>query len=443
MSQTQNLPQSRPGRERQAVYARILVISLGLIYLINMGFSMYGGSVANTYMTEALDMSKSTLGIGFSLFTLVQGMSGIVVLLSIYKLGVKLTLLLGGLIILVGALLMRFSVTAGWQYVVIYGGVVGLGVGFGTVLPVTTSITLWFDKRRALAMSVVLTVGGLGGLVAAPLVDWVVTSAERGWQAGWELVALAIAISCLITILFVREEHTRTHSTENSTPATFLNGNLAGTGIPNGRGVYRTSKVWETADAMRSPMLWLFALGSLGFSAPLMLCVAHSAIHLRDLGVAPSMASMSLGLLTMFSITGRLLAGFLGDRIEPRLIWATSLLLLALGCLTIIRAGTAPTIVLFTFLVGAGFGAAYVCRPITIGNYFGTAAFASINGILGSILTVFVAVVPFLGGLARDARGSYTLAFVGIALFSAVSSLCLFAVREPQDKHSTEIAKGR
>jgi MFS family permease len=173
-------------------------------------------------------------------------------------------------------------------------------------------------------------------------------------------------------------------------------------------------------------------MGSLGFVAPFMLCVAHSALHLRDLGVAPSTASTALGLLTAFSIVGRLGAGFLGDRIEPRLLWSVSLFLMAGGCLAIIQAEAIAVVVLYTILVGVGFGGAYVCRTITIGNYFGTKAFASINGILGSVLTVFAAAAPWLGGLARDALGSYNLVFVLTGILSILGSLCLLVAKEPK-----------
>lgn len=273
-------------------------------------------------------------------------------------------------------------------------------------------------------------------MVAAPLVDWVVTQTERGWKAGWELVMLASAISCLLTVLFVREKAIRD---SEDTP-----GHLSSASDDRGDGststraakVYRTTKDWKTADAFRSPTLWLFAIGSLGFVVPFMVCIAHSALHLRDLGIAPSAASLALGMFTAFSIAGRLVAGFLGDRIEPRLLWAVFLFLLAGGCLAITQARTIPVVILYALLVGLGFGGAFICRTITIGNYFGVGAFASIDGILGTMLTIFGATTPWLGGLIRDTQGSYALAFVGIAILSSLGGLCLLMVKEPKESRA-------
>jgi MFS family permease len=419
-------------KERSKRYLWILVPALWLVYLINMGFPMYGGSVANTYMTDSLHMSRSTLGAGFSLFSLFQGLCGVVVLLFINRSGVRFTLLVGALLILAGALLMSFAVTASWHYVIVYGIVLGLGVGFGTVLPITTSVTHWFGGKRALAMALVLTAGGIGGLVAAPVIDWVVTSSARGWKEGWELIALAAALAAATTLLFVRERPPNPKPQQRAA-ANGLVRAASGPPAAAAKRVYRTETDWEVAEAFKSPELWLFAAGSVAFTAPFMLCVAHSVLHLRDMGVPPSTASMSLGLLTILSIGGRLVAGFLGDRIEPRFIWSVALVLLGLGCLALIRANTLTAIAIYASLVGVGFGAAYVCRPIAIGNYFGTSPFASINGILSSVLTLFSSATPLVGGLVHDRQGSYSLAFVGVAVLAGLGSLCLLLIRRPQE----------
>ena len=161
MNKTDGIQQPTSSQTAEATYAWVMVVSLGLIYLINMGFPVYGGSIANTYMTESLGMSRSSLGAGFSFFSLFQGFSGIIVLLSIRRLGVKPTILVGCVLILFSASVIRFSVTQSWQYIIAYGVIMGLGVGSGTVLPITTSFTLWFSTKRALAMSLVLALGDL------------------------------------------------------------------------------------------------------------------------------------------------------------------------------------------------------------------------------------------------------------------------------------------
>lgn len=409
----------------------ILVGVLWVVYLINMGFPMYGGTVANTYMTDALGMSRGVLGAGFALFTFFQGASGVLVLLCINRRGVRVTLLVGALLIICGALLMRLAVTSSWQYVITYGLVLGLGVGFGAVLPITTLVTHRFSEKRALAMSLVLTAGGVGGLVAAPLVDRVIRAAGGDWRAAWILVAAASAVAALVTLLFIRDKPVDPEAEAGTAPAILPEDPLSNATLVDTGRVHRTVRDWRAEEALRSPALWLFGVGSLAFTAPFMLCVAHSVIHLRDLGHPSALASMSIGLLTIFSIVGRLVAGVWGDRFEPRLIWSASLILIALGCLALIRASSLLSIVAYTFLVGNGFGAAYVCRPVAIANYFGASAFASINGVLSTVLTVFTAAIPYLGGLDHDIRGNYTITFVGVAAVAVMGTIGLLSIRPP------------
>jgi MFS family permease len=152
---------------------------------------------------------------------------------------------------------------------------------------------------------------------------------------------------------------------------------------------------------------------------------------LQALGLAPSATVVSISLLAAASTVGRLLAGLLGDRIDPRRVWSVALLMILAGCLVILNARTLISVVIYATLVGTGFGAAYVSRLAAIGHYFGAAAFASINGLLSPILTVFNSLTPFLGGLVYDALGSYALAFIGASAIAGGGIVCLLLIKSP------------
>ena len=56
-----------------------------------------------------------------------------------------------------------------WVFLLTFGVIAGVGVGFGTVVPVQTTVTQWFTEKRARAMAITLTASGFGGFIAAPL----------------------------------------------------------------------------------------------------------------------------------------------------------------------------------------------------------------------------------------------------------------------------------
>ena len=79
------------------------------------------------------------------------------------------------------------------------------------------------------------------------------------------------------------------------------------------------------------------------------------------------MYSLAIGL----SVVGRFTIAALGDRIEPRILFAVgSLCVLTGGVLFWFVSPESIWIAyLFPLLAGSGFGAAYVCIPTITGNY--------------------------------------------------------------------------
>ncbi|MEC8428375.1 MAG: hypothetical protein VXZ35_08115, partial [Pseudomonadota bacterium] len=73
--------------------------------------------------------------------------------------------------------------------------------------------------------------------------------------------------------------------------------------------------------------------------------------------------------------------------------------------------------------------------PIVLGNYFGAGSFATINGAVGPVLVLFVALVPVSGGYVFDRFGSYDLAFIAMGcvhLLGAVLSLVMLPPKHPE-----------
>jgi MFS family permease len=139
--------------------------------------------------------------------------------------------------------------------------------------------------------------------------------------------------------------------------------------------------------------------------------MGHGVVHLLDLGHGKELASFSVGLVVMCSIVGRLLGGWLGDRVEPRFIWSFSLAMMFAGVILLRNGSSTSVIYAYAATMGFGFGASYVCMITLVGNYFGVKSYAQIMGLLIPIGTVLAAFSPVLAGIAYDKYGSYEIAF--------------------------------
>ncbi|MFC1896893.1 MFS transporter, partial [Thermodesulfobacteriota bacterium] len=277
-----------------------------------------------------------------------------------------------------------------------------------------------------------------GAAKAEPILTKVIEMLGGSWKIGWVSVAVLSFGAGVISILFVKNKPSDLGQVPDGRSAPETTG-CSGSARSTMR-VYRTQYEWTSKQALRSLSFWLIFLGAVGFIVPHMLCVVHGVVHFMDKGFPKALAAASVGLLTLFSIFGRLAGGVLGDRIEPRFVWSGSLVVLLAGLFAVMGATSTVHIYLYAILVGLGFGAAYVCMVTMIGNYFGATAFASIMGVFSPAIIIVGAVSPFLAGWVFDSLGSYNPAFIGAALLCAAGCVALLAAKPGQPVGSSAVS---
>ncbi|HXU20971.1 MAG TPA: MFS transporter, partial [Verrucomicrobiae bacterium] len=72
---------------KQEFYGWKLVAVLFSLDFINMGFPYYGATVINGYMVREVAMSRSMIGLGFTLLNLFVGLAAVLVAISVVKFG--------------------------------------------------------------------------------------------------------------------------------------------------------------------------------------------------------------------------------------------------------------------------------------------------------------------------------------------------------------------
>ncbi len=155
--------------DEQPFYGWKLVTVLFALVFFNMGFPYYGGSVISGYMIHEIPMSRSTLGLGFTLINLFVGLASVFVAMSILKYGVRATFIVGSALICVGSLFMCLSVASKpWHYLIAFGVINGIGISFSTLFTAATAVTRWFRRYRGRAMGIALSSPGFAGFAVSP-----------------------------------------------------------------------------------------------------------------------------------------------------------------------------------------------------------------------------------------------------------------------------------
>ena len=395
--------------------------ALWVVIFVNMAFPLYGGSVINSYMAADFGLDRKTLGLIFSVFVLMTGLPGPLAAICVDKMGARFTLIMGSLAVVVSAILMGTVVDNSLSAIIVFGLIMGLGSLCGGLLSTQACIAFWFVRRRARSLSIIYIASSVGGIVAAPLLNYVI-SETGNWRMAWLLIAGLACISLIIIIVIVK-----------NTPqemGLLPDGDMQENDLVAPR-VHMTAEDWTMREVLRSPVLWGLLLSTIGMVSGFTLFIGHGIVHLKDLGHSPTMAAMAMSIMVAGGMTGKTIVGIFGDRVEPRYLWIAGLIIFSFGLVWVVNAETMGDIVIFSFCLGIGSGSVMVLLMVTLSHYFGSKVFAQLTGLTLAVLTMASSSSPLIGGYLYDLTGSYAETFYSIAVLCCVGVVTLLIIRPP------------
>lgn len=413
---------------QQKFYGWKLCGALWFLYLLNMGFPLYGGAVINTYMMKEFAMDRTTFGLGFTLLNFFIGVPSMIVAMAIGKWSIKTTFAIGSAFICAGALWMAFVASQPWHYLVGFGVLIGTGIGFGTIVPLSTTIIRWFKRYRGRAMAVTMTASGFAGFIGAPMMNKILASNGGDWRQAWLIVAGIAIAAGIIAFLYVRERPEDLGQIVDGEPETVPHDQAATTLS------LATKHSWSPSEAYKTRSFWMVVIGSFACQFPFFFFTAHWMLHLRGVGINPADAAMAMGVFTMGGIAGRLIGGWLMDKMAARYAFMLGILCYVVGSFLAISVTASTLTIAFiaASLYGAGFGWTFVCLNTVTGNFYGPAAFPKVNGMVLLLSALACSPAGIVGGKIFDAFKSYTPAFQLNVIICVIGIIALFFATIPQ-----------
>ena len=405
----------------KSFYGWKLLVVFWVIIVLNFTFPTFGTSVVNTYMAKAMHWNRKELGLAFSVFSLMAGLPGPLVARSINKFGIRFTLVVGTLLSSLGALLMALIVQTAFEAIIVFGIIVGAGVAMAGTIGPQVGMARWFHKKRARAISLLLTASGVGGCIAVPALNGMIARAGGNWRAAWWCMSAMSLVAALVAALFVKESPAQMGQTPDNEPLAVASPSPDPRASRAGHGVYKTTEDWTLGEALKSPTLWLLVPTYLGFFMGFFIYIAHGVSHLEGLGYAPGEAAKSIFVILISSLIGQFTVAALGDSVEPRLLSAVAVCLYGAGTLLAIHAVTPAVMYSYAILMGSGFGAAFTCMATILSNYYGLKVYPALLGITLPMGTILGAIGPVTAGYFYDRYGTYS------QIFSIVAALCFIS----------------
>jgi sugar phosphate permease len=348
-------------------------------------------------------------------------------------------LMLAGILMAGGALIGLANMSAAWMFYVFYV-FNALGYVCGGPLPNQVLLSRRFDRTRGRAMGIAYLGIGVGGALVPILSNWL--TASIGWRGSLATLGVLIVALSLPLAWFVddgEEGSARGHASPGREAS---HGDAsaierAGGGAPapvdkDGRERYDGHVPLGTV--LRSPAFYLIALGSMCSIAAVGGTNQHLKLFLSlDRQFSQTDASQIISLVLALSIAGRLMMGWLADRLPRKYVMVFIYLLIAVAIPVLLRGGSPSSMYLFAVIFGLGLGGEYMIIPLVAGDLFGVKVLGRVMGIVLTADGVAEATAPMLVGYLRDITGSYDAGFsvlIGAAILGALAIGLLPARRE-------------
>jgi len=393
-------------------YGYIIVASAFLILIAYSGARSAFGVFFNP-MAAQFGWSAAALSTAFSISIIMDGSFGIVLGQLTDKIGPRMVLTLSGIFIGVGYLLLS-TVSSIWQMYLLYGVVVGIGMGGGFV-PIITSISRWFISRRSMMNGIVLSGVGIGMLVTPPIANWLI--ARYHWSQSYIILGTAVFLIMVISAQFLR----RDPSQVGQSPY-----NNARDSIQQAAAV--ENRDYSLKEAITTGRFWMlfFIFACVGFTG--LSLMVHLVPHVINLGISSSVGATVLATVGGANIGGRLFLGAVADRMGTRTVYIIGFIILSMMLLWLVFITETWALFLFAVVFGFGQGGLSSVQAPMVAELFGLRSHGLIFGAAGFGAMVGGTVGPILLGYLFDINGNYHLAFItclGVMVVGLILSLML------------------
>lgn len=400
----------RPGSEGVFFYGYIVVAAAFLITSAIWAVYYAFGIFFKPMLTEFGWTRAMTSG-PFSMSLIINGILAVAMGSLTDRLGPRAVMSLCGLLLGAGYILLS-QVSDLWQLYMFYGVIVGAGMG-GSFIPLMSTVTRWFVKKRNSMTGIVAAGIGVGAFVGPKTAGRLIP--VYGWRISYVIMGGALLIVAVLLAQLLKKD-----------PAQI---GLAAYGDDEGEqtmgeGLSDGLSLW---DALVTSRFWVFFATGFCYGFFLFSVMVHIASHAGEIGFSAAVAANILATVGGLSIPGKVIMGRAGDIMGSRQTMLLGFILVSAAQLWLATAETIWALYGAGALFGLSYGGCTVAHSPLVAVLFGLRSHGLILGVFSLSVMIGGAVGPFLTGYLCDIHGSYHSAFLlsaGIsvagALFTAV-----------------------
>ncbi len=390
---------------------RSILIGAAVLLSLGMGLRQSLGLFV-TPVTRDLALSTADFTLSFAVQNIVWGLSQAPIGAIADRFGLRLTMLAGALIYVVG--LGIFAAAGGMTALLISGAFIGVALSCtASSLAMTAVARAVSEERRSKTLGIVSAAGSLGTLMVPLATQGLL--AHWAWQIG-ALFFVALAAAML--------------------PAAFLAGGIDK--VPHHGAATRVSMRETLGQAMRHRQFLVLSGAYFVCGLNLVFLATHLPTYLAICGQDPMLSAEAIAVIGGMNCIGSLSAGWLGARYPKHIL---------LGLLYILRAFVftayfvMPPTPASTLVFAAAMGMLWLSvAPLVSGlvaEMFGTRYMATLLGLSFVMHQVGSSLGAWGGGLIFDTTGNYDYAWKIGVLIGFAAGVVQIVAGGPARRHDT------
>ncbi|GIK85249.1 MAG: MFS transporter [Betaproteobacteria bacterium] len=388
-----------PAHLPDSAYAvRRLLVALAIMTIGNGG--MYAVVTVLPTVQAEFGVARADASLPYTLLMVCFGFGGILMGRLADRHGIVVPLAIGAAGLGIGYVAASLAGSI-WTFAIAHGLFIGLLGSSAMFAPLIADTSLWFVRRRGIAVGVCASGNYLAGALWPPIVQYFVEI------AGWRQTYFATGVLCAVSIGLLATMMRERAPVDASLPAA----------TPAGPGVRASA-----ADPQRPFGLSPAVATALLCLAGLACCVAMSMpqVHIvalcTDLGFGTARGAQMLALMLAFGIASRLISGYVCDHIGGLRTLVLGSFLQGVALLLYLRADGLVSLYVVSALFGLFQGGIVPAYAIIIREHFPAAEAGTRVGTVIMFTLFGMALGGWMSGKAFDLTGSYEAAFVnGIA----------------------------
>ena len=371
------------------------------------GIAFYGLPFFYDFWVQDFGWSRATVTSGNAFGKIIIGLFAFFAGWIIDRFGPRRVMMVG--VMMGGLALIGFSlVTSLWQFYFFYL-ISAIGYMCGGPLPNQVLISRWFSTARGKAMGIAYLGIGFGGMLVPQIAKKL--NMEFGWHQSLMLLGILMIIIAFPMVWMVRD-----NPESSSSKVTIKTSKL-----PFGTILRR----WPFYLLLIGSMCSIGAVSGTGQNLKLFFSI--------DLRYTQQQSANVMSLVLAASIIGRLLMGWLADRVPKKYVMILIYSIVA-GSIPLLYLATTPGVIyLVAFIFGIGLGGDYMIIPLMAAELFGVQVMGRVIGLILTFDGISEAFSPMIVGWLRDTGGSYANGFASLMILGLIGTIVVLMLPRGRD----------